>query len=116
ARRAPRGVGSHRWILHLPAAACCRHVVDGGDCLRPHRPRAVRRVADRTERIVPPDGTPQGCEDPTWEPKVSEPVGMSHVAVVSPDLDGFRAFYEDTIGLETTIVFGAGPGHTRQAV
>ncbi len=47
---------------------------------------------------------------------MSEPVGMSHVAVVSPDLDGFRAFYEDTIGLETTIVFGAAPGHTRQAV
>ncbi|MGA7417808.1 MAG: VOC family protein [Acidimicrobiales bacterium] len=47
---------------------------------------------------------------------MSEPVGVSHVAVVSPDLDGFRAFYEDTIGLETTIVFGAGPGHTRQAV
>ena len=43
-------------------------------------------------------------------------MGVSHVAVVSPDLDGFRAFYEDTIGLETTIVFGAGPGPTRQAV
>ena len=26
--------------------------------------------------------------------------------MVSPDLDGFRAFYEDTIGLETTIVAG----------
>ncbi|MGA8371182.1 MAG: VOC family protein [Acidimicrobiales bacterium] len=47
---------------------------------------------------------------------MSEPVGVSHVAVVSPDLDGCRAFYEDTIGLETTIVFGAGPGPTRQAV
>jgi catechol 2,3-dioxygenase-like lactoylglutathione lyase family enzyme len=33
---------------------------------------------------------------------VSEPVGVSHVAVVTADLDGFRAFYEDTIGLETT--------------
>ena len=44
------------------------------------------------------------------------PVGVSHVAVVTADLDGFRAFYEDTIGLETTIVFGAGPGHARQAV
>ena len=41
---------------------------------------------------------------------------MSHVAVVTPDLDGFRAFYEDTLGLETIIVFGAGPGHARQAV
>jgi len=32
------------------------------------------------------------------------------------DLDGFRTFYEDTIGLETTMVFGGGPGHTRQAI
>lgn len=44
------------------------------------------------------------------------PVGVSHVAVVTADLDGFRAFYEATIGLETTMVFGAGPGHARQAV
>ena len=44
------------------------------------------------------------------------PVGVSHVAVVTGDLNGFRAFYEDTLGLETTIVFGAGPGHARQAV
>ena len=43
-------------------------------------------------------------------------VGVSHVAVVTADLDRFRAFYEDTIGLETTIVFGSGPGHARQAV
>ncbi len=47
---------------------------------------------------------------------VDEPVGISHVAVVTADLDGFRAFYEETIGLETTIVFGGGPGHERQAV
>ena len=47
---------------------------------------------------------------------MSEQVGVSHVAVVTADLDRFRAFYEDTIGLETTIVFGAGPGHARQAV
>jgi catechol 2,3-dioxygenase-like lactoylglutathione lyase family enzyme len=52
----------------------------------------------------------------TRESFVSTPVGVSHVAVVTADLDGFRAFYEDTIGLETTIVFGAGPGHARQAV
>ena len=43
-------------------------------------------------------------------------VGVSHVAVVTADLDRFRAFYEDTIGLETTIVFGAGEGHAGQAV
>ena len=44
------------------------------------------------------------------------PCGISHVAVVTGDLDGYRAFYEDVIGLETTLVFGAGPGHGRQAV
>ena len=44
------------------------------------------------------------------------PIGVSHIAVVTGDLNGFRAFYEDTLGLETTIVFGAGPGHARQAV
>jgi catechol 2,3-dioxygenase-like lactoylglutathione lyase family enzyme len=42
---------------------------------------------------------------------VSEPVGVSHVAVVTGDFDGFRAFYEETIGLETIMVLGAGPGH-----
>ena len=36
--------------------------------------------------------------------------------MVTGDLDVFRTFYEDTIGLRTTIVFGGGPGHSRQAV
>jgi catechol 2,3-dioxygenase-like lactoylglutathione lyase family enzyme len=44
------------------------------------------------------------------------PRGISHVAVVTADLDAFRAFYEETIGLETTLVLAAGPGHARQAV
>ena len=47
---------------------------------------------------------------------MSERVGVSHVAVVTADLDRFRAFYEDTIGLATTVVFGAGQGHAGQAV
>ncbi|GEL16393.1 VOC family protein [Pseudonocardia asaccharolytica] len=47
---------------------------------------------------------------------MSRPRGLSHVAVVTADLDGFRSFYENTIGLQTTMVFGAGPGHCRQAV
>jgi len=47
---------------------------------------------------------------------MSRPSGVSHIAVVTADLDAFRAFYENTIGLETTVVFGAGPGHSRQAV
>lgn len=46
----------------------------------------------------------------------SVPCGISHVAVVTGDLDGYRAFYEEIIGLETTLVLGAGPGHGRQAV
>jgi catechol 2,3-dioxygenase-like lactoylglutathione lyase family enzyme len=41
---------------------------------------------------------------------------VSHVAVVTGDLDGYRAFYEEIIGLETTLVLGAGSGHGRQAV
>ena len=47
---------------------------------------------------------------------MSAPSGVSHIAVVTGDLDGFRTFYEDTIGLRTTIVFGGGPGHSRQAI
>ena len=38
------------------------------------------------------------------------------MAVVTADLDAYRAFYEDVIGLRTTVVLGAGPGHGRQAV
>jgi catechol 2,3-dioxygenase-like lactoylglutathione lyase family enzyme len=47
---------------------------------------------------------------------MSAPSGVSHIAVVTGDLDGFRTFYEDTIGLRTTIVFGGGPGHSRHAI
>ena len=52
------------------------------------------------------------------EPKFAlrGPCGISHVGVATPDLDRFRTFYEDTIGLETAVVFGSGPGHARQAV
>jgi len=32
------------------------------------------------------------------------PLGISHVALVTPDLDRFRAFYEDVIGLSTAVV------------
>ncbi len=47
---------------------------------------------------------------------MSKPCGINHVAVVTADLDGFRAFYENTIGLDTAIVQGAGPGHGRALV
>lgn len=36
-------------------------------------------------------------------------IGFSHVTVVTPDLDRFRAFYEDVLGLRTAIVLRA-PG------
>jgi len=45
-----------------------------------------------------------------------KPSGISHMALVTGDLDGFRRFYEDTVGLETTVVFGGGSGHSRQAI
>ncbi|HEY8546134.1 MAG TPA: VOC family protein [Acidimicrobiales bacterium] len=32
------------------------------------------------------------------------PVSIGHVAVLTPDLDRFRAFYEDVIGLRTAVV------------
>ena len=47
---------------------------------------------------------------------MSWPCGINHIAVVTPDLDGYRAFYEDVLGLETALILVAGPGHGRQAV
>ena len=47
---------------------------------------------------------------------MSRPLGVSHVAVVTADLDRFRAFYEDALGLETTVVFSGGASHSRQAI
>ena len=47
---------------------------------------------------------------------MSRPNGVSHVALITADLEAFRAFYEGTVGLETTVVFGGGAGHSRQAV
>lgn len=63
----------------------------------------------RAERL---SGVGIGSEDGS----ASTPCGVSHIAVVTGDLDAFRTFYEDVLGLETTMVLGAGPGHGRQAV
>ncbi len=52
----------------------------------------------------------------TAGPDRHRPCGVSHVAVVTADLDAFRAFYEDVVGLRTSVVFGAGPGHAREAL
>ena len=50
------------------------------------------------------------------ERPASRPCGVNHVAVVTADLDVYRTFYEDTIGLDTALVLAAGPGHGRQAI
>jgi catechol 2,3-dioxygenase-like lactoylglutathione lyase family enzyme len=47
---------------------------------------------------------------------VSRLLGVNHIAVVTADLDRYRAFYEDALGLDTALVLGSGPGHGRQAV
>lgn len=47
---------------------------------------------------------------------MSRPLGVNHIAVATADLDGYRAFYEEAIGLDTALVLGPGPGHGRQAV
>ena len=52
----------------------------------------------------------------TDERAASVPCGVSHVALLTGDLDSHRAFYENVIGLETTLVLGAGPGHGRLAL
>ncbi len=57
-----------------------------------------------------------GVGSRTDRTSASMPCGVSHVAVVTGDLDAYRAFYEDVIGLETTLVLGPGPGHGRQAI
>lgn len=45
-----------------------------------------------------------------------KPSGISHIAMVTADLDGFRGFYEDIIGLDTLLVLGPEPGHGRHAI
>jgi len=44
------------------------------------------------------------------------PTGVSHIAMVTADLDRFREFYEEVIGLDTALVIGAGDHHGRHAV
>jgi catechol-2,3-dioxygenase len=53
---------------------------------------------DGTNCSIPVNASRAWGSDPG--PAVSEPLGVSHVAVVTADLDGFRAFYEETIGFE----------------
>ena len=73
--------------------------------------RATRRLADcdGTSCSIPVNASRAWAPDP--EPAVSEPVGVRHVAVVTADLAGFRAFSEETIGLEAR---GCRPTPTRK--
>ncbi|MGE3289405.1 MAG: VOC family protein [Pseudonocardia sp.] len=48
--------------------------------------------------------------------RAGRPCGVNHIAVVTPDLDSYRAFYEGVVGLDTALVLGPGSGHGRQAV
>ena len=45
-----------------------------------------------------------------------KPTGVSHIAMVTADLDRFRGFYEDAIGLDTALVLGPGDHHGRHAI
>jgi hypothetical protein len=47
---------------------------------------------------------------------MSRPCGVSYLVMVTADLDRYRVFYEDTIGVDTALVLAAGPGHGRRAV
>ena len=44
------------------------------------------------------------------------PTGVSHVAMITADLDRYRAFYEDVVGLETLFVMGASDEIGRHAI
>jgi catechol 2,3-dioxygenase-like lactoylglutathione lyase family enzyme len=44
------------------------------------------------------------------------PTGISHIAMVTADLDRFRAFYEGTVGVDTALVLGPGEEHGRHAI
>ncbi len=45
-----------------------------------------------------------------------KPSGVSHVAMITADLDRYRDFYEHVIGLDTALVLGAGCELGRHAV
>lgn len=40
----------------------------------------------------------------------AQPIGVSHIAMLTADLDRFRQFYEDVVGLETMLVMSGEHG------
>lgn len=45
-----------------------------------------------------------------------KPTGVSHIAMITADLDRYRAFYDGVIGVDTAVVFGPGDDHGRHAI
>jgi catechol 2,3-dioxygenase-like lactoylglutathione lyase family enzyme len=45
-----------------------------------------------------------------------KPTGVSHVAMVTADLDRYRAFYENVVGLDTALVLGPSSDIGRHAI
>jgi len=43
-------------------------------------------------------------------PSSARPIGVSHIAMTTADLDRFRRFYEDVVGLETMLVMTGDDG------
>lgn len=43
-------------------------------------------------------------------PSSAQPIGVSHIAMLTADLDRFRRFYEDVVGLETMLVMAGEHG------
>ena len=85
-------------MLNSPCTFSFGVWVDTADGVRFFRTQRRLADCDGTNCPIPVNALRAWGSDP--EPAVREPVGVSHVAVVTADLDGFRAFYEETIGLE----------------
>jgi catechol 2,3-dioxygenase-like lactoylglutathione lyase family enzyme len=48
--------------------------------------------------------------------EMTRPTGVSHVAMVTADLESWRAFYEDIIGLDIALVLAPSPDLGRHAI
>ncbi|HEY8524676.1 MAG TPA: VOC family protein [Acidimicrobiales bacterium] len=67
--------------------------------------------------MTAPDPAPAAGAGAGDGPGRAVPTAIGHVAVITADLDRFRAFYEDVIGLRTALVLRmAGPPGLRHAL